>query len=1428
MKMFQVRSIIPQGDLIALKEKIGVSLHSGIYRKTACISKIFMAVIIAFFVLMPIPSVYALTVDSQEKNVTVNHQSFDPSDGYSFSSSVLLIKVKPLSKDMIKKSPKPDDTGIASLDNLNKKYGVSKFEQVAIPGQKSKKDVSLFNWYKITLNDPKKTITKNSAEFYKLKRVMDSYKSDPNLDIVEPDYTISIFLAPNDPYYSSSGSWNQAYPDLWGIRKINSEQAWDQTTGSTSIIVAGIDTGVDRNHVDIKDNMWVNTREIPNNGIDDDGNGYVDDYYGWNWVANSNDPMDDNGHGTHTAGTIAATGNNGIGVVGVNWKSKIIALKFLDSTGSGYISNGIKALQYAADMGARVSSNSWGCMCNSVAMDDAIQYEHDKGMVVVAAAGNNNADALDFSPASSDGVITVAASDYNDAKASFSNWGEKIDVAAPGVNILSTRASNSPMCTASITVGTNYCVVSGTSMATPHVAGLAALILSKNPNLTNEEVRQIIRNGATDLGTSGWDPYFGYGRINAQGSINLAANHVLTPYIESPHSRTKVSGNIQIIGSIPGPNFASYKIETGAGRAPTTWTTLYTSTAQPAGPHSVLATIDTSRATEGLNIFRITATDTLGKVYQIQVDDITVDNFDGIIYAPTALVSLSTNNEIKGTAATKNISFGSYVLESSPDNKAWTTANIILANGGLQPVTSGTLGYWNTSPLTNGNTYYLRLTVKAANGNAYQTTNQVRVDSNLVPDWPKVIPYADIEEISPIFADLNGDGQKELLYNSQKEGKVYAYKEDGTNMPGFPVVVGGSGVGDYTEMLQVADIDNDGKPEIIGSSINFDSNGNPYDNSFILKNNGTFYPGWNRAIKFGGKVIAVANLNGDANKEIISTDNSAGYNGTEYINRITLHAYQPNGQEMTGFPKTTIVEGYDYTTSYFANLIGINAVLVTDLDNDGKLEIAMSDGFNKFYLFDNTGTLLPGWPYTVQPVNNNTYSLFSGVMASGDAYGDGQNELFAVSSGVCTVTIVSGGGIGWSCNSGGTNTGYAYGFKKDGTVLAGWPKSGFVTEGGGWNIVYSTVLYTVRNDPLYGPSLSDVDNDGKDEIIVPGHPLTIFDVEGKKSITTPDLSTQPALADVNGDGIPEIIAGYRNNNIVRALKPDGTTYWSVQGAPGNVFYTPMIAADMDNDGQMEVAGIDRTTLDTNNAPLGTYHLVYLWKVPKGAGVAKYEWPMFSHDLQRTGGLNALTSNQTPTPTPTPTPTLIPTVVISSPNNGAILNTSTVGVSGTTAETGSSVQNVTVSVDGYTYLATTNDSWSSWSSIASSLLSGSHTITAKATDYAGNTATTSTTITVDTKPPTVSIKTPSNGTAVKKNSAVTITVSASDNLNAVKLVQLYVNGALQCGVLQSSGTDYTCKWKVPGTASSMTYSLLAKANDSANNVGQSAIVYVTSK
>jgi subtilisin family serine protease len=629
-----------------------------------------------------------------------------------FFSSDLLIKINKQMRNSIK-GYNPADTGIPELNQIFQQNRVRNFQHISSESQNSQTDTELFGWYKVTLegepsviegsyNHANGNLSTKDLKGKQLQSLIAQLKQSPFIEEVEPNFQIQTSVIPNDPFYSSSGSWGQNFQDMWGLRRIHPEQAWDQTTGLSSIIVADIDTGVDRNHEDLQGNIWTNSGEIPNNGLDDDHNGYIDDYYGWNFVSNNNNPIDDQGHGTHTAGTIAATGNNALGVVGVNWTSKIMALKFLDSTGNGSDVDAAHALQYAADKGAKVSSNSWGCFCQSLLLDDAFKYEHDHGMVAVVAAGNSTLDALDFSPASSDYVLTISATDTTDSRATFSNFGPKIDVAAPGVDILSLRAAGTDIYgDASHFVPSNssarYYRASGTSMATPHVAGLAALLLAKKPSLTNEEVRQTIRQGADDVGQQGKDPDYGFGIINTTSTLNRSTTTVLAPFISSPRSRTGFSSasNVQIMGGVPGPNFARYKVELGNSRSPNQWTLLTNSTTQVT--NGILATANFSNLSGAYYTIRLTATDTSGKDYQFQVFDIK-SNID--YSPPTITVSNPANNSVLPATGSIRISASAKDASRVDYISIYFDNRLIISCGGGS---SCTIRNFNVTGLAPGN-----------------------------------------------------------------------------------------------------------------------------------------------------------------------------------------------------------------------------------------------------------------------------------------------------------------------------------------------------------------------------------------------------------------------------------------------------------------------------------------------------------------------------------------------------------------------------------------------------------------------------------------------------------------------------------------------------------------------------------------------------
>src|SRR5262245_41930848 len=316
------------------------------------------------------------------------------------------------------------------------------------------------------------------------------YARDPDVLYVEPNYEITLDAIPNDPRFG----------ELYGMRNtgqtggtpgadIRATNAWDVFTGDPNLKIGIIDTGVEYNHPDLAANVWTNPGEIPNNNQDDDNNGYVDDVHGYDFVNNDGDPFDDNGHGSHCAGTIAGVGNNNVGVTGVNWNAKVIGIKFLSAGGSGSTDGAIASVQYAIAVGCKLTSNSWGGGGFSHALLDVINLAGAAGQLFVAAAGNSsaNTDVSPHYPSSYDSpyIISVAATDHNDNLASFSNFGATtVDLAAPGVSILSCQP------------GGGYQLLSGTSMATPHVSGVVALAMGRFPNANPLFIKQLILNAA--------------------------------------------------------------------------------------------------------------------------------------------------------------------------------------------------------------------------------------------------------------------------------------------------------------------------------------------------------------------------------------------------------------------------------------------------------------------------------------------------------------------------------------------------------------------------------------------------------------------------------------------------------------------------------------------------------------------------------------------------------------------------------------------------------------------------------------------------------------------------------------------------------------------------------------------------------------------
>ncbi|HYE62351.1 MAG TPA: S8 family serine peptidase [Phycisphaerales bacterium] len=357
-------------------------------------------------------------------------------------------------------------------------------------------------------------------------------RADPAVEYAEPDYVVQAAVNANDANYG----W------LWGLNNtgqmgtaagvdIDAPEAWDTFRGDPNFVIAVIDDGTNWAHPDLAPNMWSNAGEVAGNGVDDDGNGYVDDVRGWDFWSNDNDPTSGGFHGTHVAGTIAAAGNNGVGVTGVVWQGKVMALRFIGPDG-GYTSDAIEALQYAVAKGVKLSNNSWGGGGYSQALYDALNAARGSGHLFVAAAGNGGADQIGdnndvypYYPAgyALDNVISVAAVNAAGQLGGFSNYGaQSVDLAAPGVSIYSAAYDG-------------YGWSDGTSMAAPHVSGVAALVWGQSPGMTYQQVRSRLLTTVRPLGALNGRTVTG-GMVNAAAAIAAPVNTAPTVAISSPAS----------------------------------------------------------------------------------------------------------------------------------------------------------------------------------------------------------------------------------------------------------------------------------------------------------------------------------------------------------------------------------------------------------------------------------------------------------------------------------------------------------------------------------------------------------------------------------------------------------------------------------------------------------------------------------------------------------------------------------------------------------------------------------------------------------------------------------------------------------------------------------------------------------------------------
>ena len=445
---------------------------------------------------------------------------------------------------------------------------------------------SLYKSENISANYLAKGFSKNLGDLFRIIKItfeseqqaqifINDANNDPSIEYFQKENVYKIDFTPNDSLIA----------EQWGLEKIQAFNAWDITQGSDTVLIGVIDTGIDFEHPDLTSQIFYNPgengvdsfgKDKQSNGIDDDNNGFVDDYMGWDftdrvgfpfdstggdYLSWDNNPMDEQGHGTYIAGIAGAAINNRFGIAGVAPKSKIINIRAFDPTGYGEEDDVAAALLYAVKMKAKVVNMSFGDNAFSYVLRDVIRYAYSQGVVLIASSGNSGSDSPHY-PSGYSEVICVGNSNSDDGVAGSSNFGSTTDLVAPG-SLITTTA-----------VGNNYSVISGTSASAPFVSGAAALILSLG-NFTNEEIKQILKSTTDDINTSGWDLRSGAGRLNVFRAVSVVAPAVIK--INHPtQDFSTIENNLNVNATILSPYFTKYELYYGIGLNPIGWNTLIT------------------------------------------------------------------------------------------------------------------------------------------------------------------------------------------------------------------------------------------------------------------------------------------------------------------------------------------------------------------------------------------------------------------------------------------------------------------------------------------------------------------------------------------------------------------------------------------------------------------------------------------------------------------------------------------------------------------------------------------------------------------------------------------------------------------------------------------------------------------------------------
>jgi hypothetical protein len=1029
-----------------------------------------------------------------------------------------------------------------SIDSVGRKYGIIK------------KDRLFARQYELEFQSINDIYIINFPRENDINEIISAYQALPDVEYAEPDYFMNLHSLPNDSLLSQQWGLHNTGQRYWAIGKtdnsykdtividsgladsdIGAAEVYDNPPDRTStVIVAIIDTGVDLDNPELAGRIWINTGEIPGDNIDNDHNGYVDDYNGWDFSGDTsvfpplsdNDPTDEFGHGTHCAGIVAALSNNNKGISGIVPDCRIMPLKFYPIMLS---SLACRAIIYAANNGADVINMSFGAPYFINAFEDAIAYAHARGVVLCASSGNDGDEAVNY-PAACPSTIAVGATDSRDSIAYFSTYGPHIKIAAPGQDILSLRADSLDMYEIQApgvhVIANDYFLASGTSMAAPFVSGVAAYCRSVSPGLTPDKIEQIIIDGADDIMASGPDIYSGAGRVNLYKSLSLTPG--IRARIESPFNNQLITGQVEIIGIADGEPFSEYIIDYGQGNTPAGWTEIIRSSSPVS--NNQLGFWNTT-GLDGRYTLRL----------RVGLDNISLltvnlaNSIKAAINYPGNNDTITNRINILGTAICPD--FSHYIIEYSAADSHFDWHQ--LATSSI-PTDNGKLAVWNGPSLPSG-IYYLRLSVFSQLG--LQEADTILFNSESIYSsgnaWRNSFNDNPVS-IVPSYGDFNNDGINEIVVGTKQGLKFYS--PDGSAIAPFGESLPDH---DFRMPIPVGNLNGDAIDDLV--AIGVDSSKHAY--LYLFDWNGAYStiplpvaPAVERFQSDPGQfpMLMLRDIDGNGTDEILY------YTGVGDDNRFFV--YNSNGSLRMDMPATR--------PSLFA-----------DLNNDG---------IDEFYTAAN-------WliQYDLSKQIENTFDL---CMSKGTDFVAYDISAADIDNDNYLELVV----MGYNSDNRNSSRGnyLIFAFDKDLKLITGWPHDSNISD------------YTTPSSPLFGDIDLDHNQEyfisyyGTDRGYINGYHLdgtSYSNISNPMFIGTADPGTiyEPLLIDLNADSFPDLLACvgpdmYYTNDVEQVMAWDKngesiqswprwpiiTVPYSVK-QPGVSWHTPAVG-DINKDGFVDL------------------------------------------------------------------------------------------------------------------------------------------------------------------------------------------------------------------------------------------------------------------